>query len=166
MAIIYISTDDQVPYQQTANLLEEFHAIWCPPPSLRLWHGTPCSDQERIALAHRGENYTLLGMGLIRRNNRLLFNTHLLWTEGDIAGIRTRAKQLGYSGPSNMSFLLLDEVTTARLGVSKDIGDSLDALHAGLNVVTEEQFDIMTRTMKAPTRPSTLTLTKWRTHVR
>jgi hypothetical protein len=136
MAIIYITTDAQVPYEQTVALLHEFHAIWCPPPSLRNWNGTPSSEREPTVLVHRGtKNYVLLGSGVTRSNPRFLFKTHLLWSNRDLPGVRTRAIELGYTGPTNMSFLFLDDVHTARLVVSKEFGAFLVRFTSGLNVV-------------------------------
>lgn len=156
MAIIYISTDEQVSYERTADLLDEYNAIWCPPPELRHWNGTPPSERETTVLAHRGANYTLLGAGVTRPNPRRLFNTNLLWTEADVPGVRERAQQLGYAGPLNMSFLILDNVQPARLGIGQDVAYSLDALNPGLNVVPEQLARRLIEMIKAPTRPPTV----------
>ncbi len=144
MAIIYIATAPPVPREQTAALLKEYGAIWCPPPSLRPWKGTP-SEREITVLGHRGENCVLLGAGVTRSNSRFLFNTHLLWTNRDLPGVRTRAVELGYAGPPNMSFLVLDDVCTARLDVSGEIGRFLDKFTPGLNVVPENSVERLLR---------------------
>jgi hypothetical protein len=155
MAIIYISTDQQVPYDRTADLLVEYQAIWCPPPALHPWHGAPASGSEPIVLVHRGtNNYTLLGTGITRPNPRFIFNTHLLWTEADMPGVRTRAQELGYTGPANMSFLVLDAVQPSRVGISGALATMMDELSPGLNVVTAEEADRLIRIIRAPTRPS------------
>lgn len=153
MAIIYIATDPPVPCEQTAALLEEFQAIWCPPPRLHPWNGTP-SERETVVLVHRGtKDCILLGTGVTRLNNRFLFGTHLLWTSRDLPGVRRRAEELGYSGPTCMSFLVLDDVRPGRLEVSKEIGKFLDGFAPGLNVVPEASVERLARMPTSPTRP-------------
>ena len=150
MAIIYIATDAQVPCEQTAALLKDFQAIWCPPPRLRPWNGTPSSARETVVLVHRAMGYTLLVTGTVCQNTRLVFGTDLLWTNRDLPGVRQKAEGLGYSGPRNMTFLRLEGVRAARQGVTGNAGKFLDGLKPGLNTVTEHEVEGLIQTMEPP----------------
>jgi len=110
---IYCGSDSAVGAIETQNLLSTHEAIWCSPPGLRPWPGVP-QPGERLWLVWResenSQTILLLGGGILAQSPRNVFGTNLLWTEVDSPGIRTAAVQLGYEGPTSMSFLRLSEV--------------------------------------------------------
>jgi hypothetical protein len=69
----------------------------------------PAASDELLLVWRDGNNgeLLLLGQGLVlpRRGS-----SDTVWSEGQYAGIRDAAFQLGYGGPTNMGFLVLDQV--------------------------------------------------------
>src|SRR5262249_12501330 len=95
----------------TGALLHSHQTIWCPPPGLAPWPGTP-QPGDRLWLAWRQQPdmgpTVLLGGGRVLAAPRQLFGTQLLWTNPHLRGLAAAAVQVGYQGPVNMSFLRLD----------------------------------------------------------
>jgi hypothetical protein len=79
----------------------------------------------------------LLGGGRIQQAPRDLFGTNILWTGPDDSGLRVAAVQLGYGGPTNMSFLRLTVVT---LAAEQPPVQELDGINYGLNLAAPEQI--------------------------
>jgi hypothetical protein len=109
---IYCGSDSAVDAAGTRSLLRTHQAIWCSPPGLRPWPGTP-QPGEREWLVWRespaAQTILLLGGGRIEQAPRLLFGTNLLWTDPDAAGLRAAAERVGYKGGTSMSFLRLTD---------------------------------------------------------
>ncbi len=89
---IYCGSDPPVDAAGTQSLLRTHHAIWCSPPGLRPWPGTP-EPGDRIWLLWANVN-----------------GTTLLHTNSDIDGVRDEAVGLGYGGGLGMSFLRVENV--------------------------------------------------------
>jgi hypothetical protein len=110
---IYCGSDPPVDAAGTQSLLRTHRAIWCSPPRLRPWPGTP-RPGDRLWLVWRklysDHTVLLLGAGRIEQAPRALFRTSLLWTDPDAPGVRAAAVQLGYPGGLAMSFLRLRAV--------------------------------------------------------
>lgn len=110
---IYCGSDSAVDAADTQSLLRTHQAIWCGPPGLRPWPGTP-QPEERLWLVWRdsgnAQTVLLLGGGRVEQAPRSLFGTKLLWTDPDAPGLRAAAEQLGYGGGTSMSFLRLTDV--------------------------------------------------------
>lgn len=107
MTAFYIASDRGVDMFRTQALLVEYNAIWCPPPNLRPWNGSPePGDQLTLSYLENGSLY-LLGIGCLARNETERYGTNLLFTDPDLRGVRDRAEKLGYGGGSAMSFLVL-----------------------------------------------------------
>ncbi len=109
---IYCGSDPPVGAAGTQSLLRTHQAIWCSPPGLRPWPGTPAAG-DRIWLVWgdgAGGSVFLLGGGRLVGNAQARFGTSLLHTNSDIPGVRAEAERLGYGGGLGMSFLLLNPV--------------------------------------------------------
>jgi hypothetical protein len=110
---IYCGSNSQVNAPGTQSLLRTHHAIWCSPPGLRHWPGTPHLG-ERLWLVWREEDFSptvlLLGGGRIEQAPRARLDTNLLWTDVDHRGMRPEAERLGYEGGTAMTFLRLTNV--------------------------------------------------------
>lgn len=106
---IYCGSDPPVDADGTQSLLRTHQAIWCSPPGLRPWPGTPLPG-DRLWLLWRDASeglILLLGGGRLAPNNRKRFGTELLHTNTDIPGVRDAAEGHGYGGGLGMSFLRL-----------------------------------------------------------
>jgi len=55
-------------------------------------------------------NVFLLGRGKILAAPQQHYGTTILWTDPDQPGLREAAEQLGYGGPTNMTFLRLENI--------------------------------------------------------
>lgn len=110
---IYCGSAAAVDAAGTQSLLATHQAIWCSPPGLRPWPGTP-QPGDGLWLVWResseAQTVLLLGGGRIEQAPRALFGTSLLWTDPDAPGLRTAAERMGYEGGSAMSFLRLQAV--------------------------------------------------------
>ncbi len=133
---VYCGSNSGVSAAATQSLLRTHRAIWCSPPRLRPWPGTP-RPGERLWLVwrerSRDETILLLGGGRIEQAPRALFGSNLLWTDQDNRGVRAAAKQLGYEGPTSMSFLRLSKVVLTS-GLASVRG--LEDLDVRLNLAT------------------------------
>lgn len=143
---IYCGTDPPVAAPGTQQLLQTRQAIWSPPPQYRPpWPGMP-RPGERLWLVWRpGGAETpirLLGGGRIERAPRDLFHTSILWTNPDDPGLRDAARELGYGGPSNMSFLRLVK-TVLPHGGGQPLVQGLEAIGSRLTVATPAQIRLL-----------------------
>ncbi len=87
---IYCGTDPPAGAASTQSLLRTHQAIWCSPPGLRAWPGTPAAG-DRLWLVWRGtapDSFVVLGGGVLLRAPRELYQTDLLWTDPDLPGLR------------------------------------------------------------------------------
>ena len=136
---VYCGSDSAVDAARTQSLLRTRRAIWCSPPGLCPWPGTPQSG-ERLWLVWResasARAVLLLGGGRIVQAPRALFGTNLLWTDPDSPGLRAAAMQLGYVGPTSMSFLRLS-ITTFPEG--QPVIDGVRDIDSRLNIATSAQ---------------------------
>jgi hypothetical protein len=110
---MYCGSDSAVDAAGTQSLLHTRRAIWCSPPGLRPWPGTPDPGDRLWLVWHESsavQTVLLLGGGRIEQAPRTLFGTNLLWTNPDEPGLREAAEVLGYEGGSSMSFLRLRAV--------------------------------------------------------
>jgi hypothetical protein len=149
---IYCATAGQVNAAHTQSLLQTHQAIWCPPPGLHPWPGTPVPG-DRLWLVWRaqagGDPTFLLGGGRIEQAPRNLFNTNLLWADPDMRGVRAAGQQLGYTGPMNMCFLRLQGAVFP-LAEGNPQAPGLGALEAGLNVATAQQAQVLNGLLAIP----------------
>jgi hypothetical protein len=137
---IYCGSASQVPAAGTQSLLRAYEAIWCSPPRLRPWPGTP-KPGERLWLLWRqspSDPVLLLGGGRIVQAPRNIFHTNLLWTNADVPGVADQATRLGYTGPTNMSFLRLKPVVFPVGGYPQPIRGNW-SIETGLNIATPSQ---------------------------
>jgi hypothetical protein len=148
---IYCATAGQVNAENTQSLLRSHRAIWCPPPGMFPWPGTP-QPGERLWLVWRqlsdAEPTALLGGGRVLAAPRQLFGTSLLWTNPDVPGLYDAAVDLGYAGPTSMSFLRLDGTVFPAEGQPEIAG--LGQLSPGLNTATEQQAEALAGVLPIP----------------
>ncbi len=137
---VYCGSHSAVDAAGTQSLLRTHRAIWCSPPGLRPWPGTPHAG-DRLWLvwreSHSAQTVLLLGGGRIQQAPRALFGTRLLWTDPDAPGLRVAAEQLGYLGGKAMSFLRLSAVV---LPTGLPPIQGLADIDNRLNVATPAQF--------------------------
>jgi putative zinc finger/helix-turn-helix YgiT family protein len=149
---IYCVTAGQVNATSTQSLLRTHQGIWCPPPGLFPFPGTPQSG-DRLWLVWREvagvEPTLLLGGGRVLAAPRHLFGTDLLWTNPDLPGIRDEAQHLGYSVGNATSFLRLGPTVLPSGGTPVQVA-GLGQLHAGLNVVTPDQERLLDGLLPIP----------------
>jgi len=137
---IYLGTGVQVNADRTRQLLEEWRAIWCPPPRLRPWQGTPNHD-DHVWLCwaeSAGANEMLvLGCGKSQENpDGPRYGSEMLWTNRDIPGVTPAAERLGYGGGTGMSFLKLNEGRTLVLPQYPSVAQR--GTPSGLSEVTDD----------------------------
>ena len=136
---IYCGSDSAVDAAGTQRLLRTHQAIWCSPPGLRPWPGTP-QPADRLWLVWRESTTALavllLGGGRIAQAPRSLFGTILLWTNPDAPGLRAAAELLGYKGGNAMSFLRLQAVV---FPAGQPSVQGLGGIDNRLNVATAAQ---------------------------
>ncbi len=115
---IYCGSDPPVGAGCTQSLLRTHSAVWCCPPGLRSWPGTPEAGERLWLLWFDGSEgpLLLLGGGRIAENNKTRFGANLLHTNTDIPGVRDEAAKLGYGGGNAMSFLRLASVVLPTIG--------------------------------------------------
>lgn len=140
---IYCGSDAAADAAGTQSLLRSHQAIWCAPPGLRPWPGTP-QPGERLWLVWRASTVAptilLLGGGRIEQAPRSLFGTDLLWTDPDAQGIRAAAEQLGYEGGTAMSFLRLVSVV---FPTGQPLIQGLTGIDNRLNKATAPQLAVL-----------------------
>lgn len=108
---IYCGSNPPVDAAGTQSLLRTHNAIWCSPPGLRPWPGTPQpGDRIWLLWVNDGGTLLLLGGGRLVGNSQTRFGTTMLHTNSDIAGVREAAEGLGYGGGLGMSFLRVGNV--------------------------------------------------------
>lgn len=143
-AWIYCATAGQVNAENTQSLLRSHRAIWCQPPGLAPWPGTPQPD-DRLWLVWRqqagAEPTALLGGGRVLAAPRQLYGTRLLWTNPDLPGVRDQAAHLNYQVGTAVSFLRLDGPVFPAEGRPEVAG--LGQLSPGLNVATAAQAEVL-----------------------
>lgn len=121
----YCGTNPPVNAHNTQALLNDRHAIWCPPQH----HGTPFGiphPADRVWLLWRPEQANVplivLGGGTVQPLAKPRLTTDVLHTEGDEPGLRGAAEALGYGGPANMTFLKLLDVAICNHDISGQLG--------------------------------------------
>lgn len=143
-AWIYCGSVSAVDAAGTQSLLRTHRAIWCSPPGLRPWPGTP-QPGDRLWLVWRestaAQTVLLLGGGRIEQAPRSLFGTNLLWTDPDAPGLRTAAEQLGYEGGTSMSFLRLADVVMPN---GQPPVQGLAGIDNRLNIASAAQVAVLT----------------------
>jgi hypothetical protein len=140
---IYCGTEPPAGAASTQSLLRTHQAIWCSPPGLRAWPGTP-SPGDRVWLLWRDTSkpgFMLLGGGVLLKAPRDLYQTNLLWTDPDAPGLRAEAERQGYGGGTGMSFLRLSgvAVTSTPFPIIEGLGE----VASGLNVATSKQVALL-----------------------
>jgi hypothetical protein len=139
---IYCGSNAAVDAAGTQSLLRTHQAIWCPPPGLRLWPGTPHPGERLWLVWHAaGGPILLLGGGRLAQNNQARFGTDLLHTNSDILGVRDAAENLGYRGGTAMSFLILEDVAFPAVGQPPVAG--LGVVPTALSKATPTQSTIL-----------------------
>lgn len=136
---VYVGTNPPVDANGTAALLRDNKAIWCPPSARN--NGMP-DPGDRLWLVWRpdgGPDVDLLGGGIVTPNQQ---TADVLWTEAHRTGLRAAAQAVGYSGPTNMAFLVLDPRTVFDEGDYQTF-TSLGMLANGLNPATPQQVAIL-----------------------
>lgn len=119
---VYVGTSGGVDVKNTAQLLRDYNAIWCPPTNVIRWNvQDQPKENDRIWLIWANQLPTfdppfLLGGGNLMKASRVRFGSEMLWSNADAPGIRPAAERLGYRGPTSMSFLRVD-----RLGERSDV---------------------------------------------
>lgn len=101
--LLYVGTDGGVSAANTKKLLSTHAAIWCPPMHMKV----EPEMGDRIWLVWKTKdnpNVDLLGGGTLAASPR----GKMLWTERDLPGLRDAARDLGYGGPANMAFLVVE----------------------------------------------------------
>jgi len=107
----YCGSQSAVGLDETAKLLADRHAIWCPPPTRIPWALTPTAGSHMWLFWRDGVALSLLGGGILRESPRKCYGSNLLWTNRSYPGVRDAAESLGYRGGTGMAFLRLDEVS-------------------------------------------------------
>ena len=140
---IYCGSNSAVDAPGTQSLLRTHQAIWCSPPGLRPWPGTPQAGH-RLWLVWResttAQTVLLLGGGKVQQAPRILFGTNLLWTDPDAPGLRAAAEHLGYGGGLAMSFLRLTDIVFPN---SQPPIQGLAGIDNRLNVATVAQVAVL-----------------------
>jgi hypothetical protein len=140
---IYCGSDSAVDAAGTQRLLRTHRAIWCSPPGLRPWPGTPQPGERLWLIWHESataEIVLLLGGGHVEQAPRSLFGTNLLWTGPDTPGLRAAAELLGYEGGAAMSFLRLTDVV---LPNGQPLIHGLSGIDTRLNVASPAQVAVV-----------------------
>lgn len=112
---MYVATSAGVDANNTWRLLRDWNAIWCPPSTYEPWrvrqHPTPNDRVWLVWISAVGslERPFLLGGGRLLAAPQPRFGSDILWTNAFAPGIRAAAEQFGYRGPTNMSFVRLDQ---------------------------------------------------------
>src|SRR2546426_3576880 len=95
---IYCGSDAAVGASATQTLLRHCAAIWCPPPGLHPWPGTPEAGDPIWLVWRSAAEGVLLGGGILAPAPQQRYGTRILWTDPDYQGIRSAAERLGYGG--------------------------------------------------------------------
>ncbi len=143
---IYCGTDAQVSMDNTRALLKAAEAIWCPPPLLRPWHvRTEPAGGERVWLCWSPTPegpLSLLAGGRLLPNPRALTSSPVIWTD---PGARATAIELGYTGPTNMTFLKLVKVRFLDRERDLDL-----VLPSGLSELAPRQASLLSSLLPIP----------------
>lgn len=130
----YCGSPGQVGVEATAALLRDHSAIWCPPPRLRPWSvsSMPAKGDFLWLCWRAAEGEVLvLGGGRLVSSGTPAFGADVLRCSPTL---RDAALGLGYSGPTNMSFLVLEPASVGAPTVVPGLGLSI-----GLSQLDDKQ---------------------------
>jgi hypothetical protein len=143
---IYCGSDAGVGADATQSLLRSHAAIWCTPPGLRPWPGTPEAGDTMWLVWRSGGQAVLLGGGILASAPQQRYQTSILWTDSDYPGVRAEAERLGYGGGTAMSFLRLHNTVFPSTDALSVPGN----LSPGLNVASPKCIELLNRVLPIP----------------
>lgn len=133
--LIYCGTSPIGPTETQSLLVGRFHAIWAP-PMYRYAAACPGDEVWLLWRNRSADAPVLLGKGQVRTTAEGKAN----WTNRTAPGIVGAAHSCGYSGPTNMAFLRLDNVDIPDDAIPVD---GLGSIPSGLSTASPDQARIL-----------------------
>lgn len=137
---VYCGTYPPVDANGTQQLLREFGAIWFP----RSWGQMPSSGDRLWLVWHSSIDAitVLIGGGKIA----ITESGNIRWTNGTLPGVTPYARDLGYAGPTNMSFLRLNGVVFPPSHAPVNLGK----ISNGLSLASSAQIKVLMQLLPIP----------------
>jgi hypothetical protein len=135
--LVYCGTVPIGPDNTRKLLASTFSAIWCPPSARRV----PVSEGDGVWLVWKSERE---GIPMLLGGGRIMASEpgQSLWTNRTAPGVREAAQQLGYGGPTNMSFLRISEPVLPVASIDVDV---LRGVSTGLSELDASRSDQLMR---------------------